>query len=107
MSDHDNLPVMVWEGKSSVLRARTLIMRREPLILEMSKSFGIDVDAGECGCRTVDNGRHFLGCDPKCTLSLLADTNHLPALASLGDAAEQAGLLVDLDRALARIIIYN
>ena len=107
MRSYDNLPVMAWDGKNSALRARAQIMHGEPLILEMGSGFGISMGAGECGCSTVDEGNHFMGCDPKCTLAMLADANHLPLLAKVGEAAGQAGLLVDLDRTRSRIIIYD
>lgn len=107
MRNFDNLPVMAWDGENSALRARTQIMHEEPLILEMGTGFDITVDADACKCQTADDGKNFMGCDPKCTLSLLADANHLPALAKVGEVAEQAGMQVALDRTRSRIIIYD
>lgn len=107
MRNYNNLPVMAWSVENSALRARAQILHGEPLILEMGNDFDIHVDARDCGCQTVDEGKHFLRCDPKRTLSLLADANHLPALAQVGEAAEKASLLVDLDLEKSRIIIYD
>lgn len=107
MRNFDNLPVMAWDGENSALRARAQIMHEEPVILEMGSGFDITVDAGACKCQTVEDGKHFVGCDAKCTLSLLADVNHLPALAKIGEVAKQAGMLVALDRTRSRIIIYD
>lgn len=107
MRNFDNLPVMAWDRANSDLRARVQIMHEEPLILEMGSNFDIDVNAEACKCQTVDDGNHFIDCDPKCTLSLLADVNHLPALVKVGEAAEEVGMLVALDRARSRIIIYD
>lgn len=107
MRNHNFLPVIAWDGKNSAVRARAQILHGEPLILEMGSDFGISVEAGECGCHTVDEGKHFMGCDPKCTLALLADINRQPLLAKVGEAAKEAGLLVDLDRTHSRIIIYD
>ncbi|MFA7240596.1 MAG: hypothetical protein WC091_10815 [Sulfuricellaceae bacterium] len=105
MRNFDNFPVIAWDGKNSALRARAQVMHGEPLILEMGSGFDIGVDAGDCGCRASDE--YYMGCDPKCTLSLLAEINHLPALAKVGEAAQQAGLLVDVDGTRSRIIIYD
>lgn len=107
MRNFDNLPVMAWGSENSALRARVQIMHEEPLILEMASDFDINVDAIACKCQKGDDGMHFMGCDPKCTLSLLADANHLPALAKVGEVAEQVGMLVALDPARSRIIIYD
>lgn len=107
MRNFDNLPVMAWDRENSALRARVQIMHEEPLILEMGSSFDINVDAEACKCQTVDDGNHFIDCDPKCTLSQLADANHLPALAKVGEVAEEVGMLVALDRTRSRIIIYD
>jgi len=107
MRNFDNLPVMAWDSQDSALRARAQIMHEEPLILEMGSGFDIAVDDEACKCQSIDDGKHFIGCDPKSTLSLLADANHLPALAKVGEVAEQAGMLVALDRTRSRIIIYE
>ena len=107
MRNYNNLPVMAWDVENSALRARAQILHGEPLILEMGDGFDINVDASDCGCQTVDKGKHLGGCAPKRTLYLLAEANHLPALAEVGEAAEQAGLLVDLDMKSSRIIIYD
>lgn len=107
MRNFDNLPVMAWDSENSALRARVQIMHEEPLILEMGSGFNLTVNADACKCQTLDDENHFMGCDPKCTLSLLADANHLPALAKLGEVAEEAGMLVALDRIRSRIIIYE
>lgn len=107
MRDFGNVPVIAWDGSNSAMHARAQIFHAEPLILEMDSSFGINMEAGECGCRTIDEGDHYLGCSPKCTLSQLASDNRQPALVRVGEAAEQAGMLVDLDRTRARIIIYS
>ena len=107
MRNLDNFPVMAWDGKNSALRARAQVMHREPLILEMGSNFGINVDVGDCGCSSVDNGKNFLGCDPKCTLSLLAETNHQPLLVQVGEAAMDSGMLVNLDKTRSRIIFYD
>ena len=107
MRNNDNLPVMLWDGESSAMYARAQIMHGEPLILEMGSDFAINLAAGACGCQVIDEGKHFLGCDPKCVLSQLAADNHLPALATVGEAAAQADLQVDLDCARSRIIIYD
>ncbi|MBS4095497.1 MAG: hypothetical protein KGZ83_01495 [Sulfuricella sp.] len=108
MRDYGNMPVMTWEGsKNSVVKARAQIMHGEPLIMEMGADFGIGVDAKACGCRIIDEGKRLLGCEPRCTLSQLAGANGQPALAIVGEAAAQAGLLVDLDLVRPRIIIYD
>lgn len=107
MRNYDNMPVMTWEGKNSAFKARAQVMHGEPLIMEMGAGFGIVVDPATCGCRVVDEGKRLLGCEPRSTLTHLAGANRQPALESVGEAAAQAGLLVDLDLVRSRIILYD
>lgn len=107
MRNYDNMPSLAWGGKDSLLKAKAQIMHGAPLVLDMGSGFDISVDAGACGCRVIDEGKRYLGCDAKNTLALLAGINHQPNLASVGEAAERAGLVVDLDLAKSRIVIYD
>jgi len=108
MRNNDNLPVMNWDGDNSALHARVQILNGEPLILAMGGGFVINMTTGaSCGCRSVDEGKHFVDCDPQCVLTKLAGDNNLPALATLGAAVAQAGMLIDLEPARSHIIIYD
>lgn len=107
MRNYDNMPVLKWGATDAVLRARAQIRQSEPLILEMGAGFSIDMDAGACGCKVVDEGKRYLGCNAQSTLARLADINNQPELARVGEAAERSGQVVDLDLARARIVIYD
>lgn len=107
MRNYDNMPHMKWGAKDGLLKAKAQILHGEPLVLEMGAGFSIDMDAGACGCKVVDEGKRYLGCNAQSTLARLADINDQPELARVGEAAEKSGQVVDLDLARARIVIYD
>lgn len=107
MRDYDNMPVLRWEGKGSAAKAKAQILHEEPIVLQMDDSFDMQLDVEEGACQRDRSSGRLHDCAPEPIISALAQINHLPALAEVGSVAAKAGLVVDLDPALHRIIVHD
>jgi len=107
MRDYSNMPIMKWEGASSVKKAMAQVHHAEPVIIEMPEEFVMALDADTCGCKVTDDPHLHIDCSVTDTLKTLANENQLPELAELAEVAKEACQVVDIDTNKRRIIIHD
>ena len=107
MRDYGNLPVLHWDGAISAKKASLQIHHAEPLVLQMPESFRMDIDALSYDCKLGKTTESHIDCQASALLKTLAEQNEVPELASLGNAAEDAGQVVDIDTRSHRIIFHD
>lgn len=107
MRDYGNIPVLKWEGAMSAKKATFQIHHAEPLILQMPEDFRMGIDAPSYGCKLGKTSESHIDCNAATLLKTLAKQNELPELASLGDVAEEAGQVVDIDTESRRLIFHD
>jgi len=107
MRDYSNMPVLEWEGEISTKKALAQVHHAEPVILQMPEDFMMGIDSLACGCKTGDSPEHHVDCHAEDTLKTLAEENHLPELARLGEMAHEAAQVVDVLTDSRRIVIHD
>lgn len=107
MRDYGNIPVLRWEGAISAKKASLQIHHAEPLVLQMQENFKMDIDAPSYDCKLGKTTESHIDCRASTLLKALAEQNEVPELAILGDAAEEAGQVVDIDTSSHRIIFHD
>ncbi|VAW72807.1 hypothetical protein MNBD_GAMMA14-1043 [hydrothermal vent metagenome] len=106
MRDYGNIPKIDWQDdKPTQVRIKAQLLHEEPLVLQLPDGFQLDLDTQACGC---EGGPDMsLGCQPQAVFTALAEANNLPALVEIGEKAEEAGQVVDVDRSGQRLIIHD
>ncbi len=107
MRDYSNMPVLEWEGEISAKKAMAQVHHAEPVILQMPRDFRLGIDAVACGCKPGETAEQHVDCHAEETLKFLAEENHVPALARLGEVAHEAGQVVDVLLDAWQIVIHD
>jgi len=106
MRDYSNMPILEWrDDKATIAKIRTQLVREEPVILTMPAGFDFSLDAAACDCREESGLLTY--CKANTALSNLAEQNNIPALKEIGDAADNAGLTVDIDVGEGHLVIHD
>jgi len=106
MRDYSNMPKLQWhDDTATIAKIKTQLMREEPVILIMPAGFDFSLDAAACDCREESGLLTY--CQANTALSSLAEQNDIPALQEIGDAADNAGLTVDIDAGEGRLVIHD
>jgi len=106
MGDYSNMPKLEWsDDKPTIAKIKTQLMREEPVILIMPAGFDFSLDTATCDCREESGLLTY--CQANTALSSLAKLNNATALQEIGDAADTAGLIVDIDVGEGRLIIHD
>lgn len=106
MRDYSNIPKLEWsDDKATLAKIKTQVMREEPLILVMPAGFDFSLDATACDCREESGLLTY--CEANKAFSTLAKQNNFLGLQEIGDAANTAGLTVDIDPAEGYLVIHD
>ena len=90
------MPKLEWHDDNATLaKIKTQVMHGELIILVMPTSFDFSLDLAACDCREESGLLTY--CQPTITLTILAKQNDVLALQDIANAADNAGLTVDID----------
>jgi hypothetical protein len=106
MRDYSNIPKLEWnDDKASLAKIKTQVMREEPVILVMPAGFDFSLDATACDCREESGLLTY--CEANKALSILAKQNNFLDLQEIGNAANTAGLTVDVNPTEGYLVIHD
>ncbi|HKK04952.1 MAG TPA: hypothetical protein VKA50_03795 [Gammaproteobacteria bacterium] len=106
MRDYGNMPKLEWrDDKSTLAKIKAQVMREEPVILVMPAGFDFSLDATACDGH--EESGLLIDCKANRALSMLAEHNDAPNLQGIGNAANSAGLLVDINPAEGYLVIHD
>ena len=106
MRDYGNIPKLQWhDDEATLAKIKTQVMREEPVILVMPAGFDFSLDAATCDCREESGLLTY--CEANKALSILAKQNDVPVLQEIGNAANTAGLTVDINPTAGYLVIHD
>jgi len=106
MRDYSNMPKLEWrDDKATLAKIKTQVMREEPVILVMPAGFDFDLDATACDGH--EESGSLIDCKANRALSILAEQNDAPDLQEIGNAANAAGLTVDINPTEGYLVIHD
>jgi len=106
MRDYNNMPKLEWrDDTATIAEIKAQLVREEPVILTMPTGFNFSLDAAACDCREESGLLTY--CQVNTALSSLAEQNNIPTLKEIGDAADNAGLTVDIDAGEGCLILHD
>lgn len=107
MRNYDNMPVLEWQDGANVAKAKTQILRQEPVVLKMPPDFDWSLQTDEFECKRDDDSGILYDCLGGDLLRQLAERNELPGLTEIADACVQSSSRVDLDAEGSRIVVHD
>ena len=107
MRDYGNMPELPWTDAQAMEKAQLQIKRLEPLILILPDTADLRIDGERFECREHKEDGLMVTCDPRATLSELAQRNGIPQLAELGEYINKYDMTVDIDPTHHRIVIHT
>jgi hypothetical protein len=106
MRDYSNMPKLKWnDDKATLAKIKNQVMREEPVILVMPTGFDFSLDATACDCREESGSLTY--CEANKALSILAKQNNYLNLQEVGNAANSAGLTVDINPTEGYLVIHD
>ena len=107
MRDYGNMPELSWTETQAMEKAQLQIKRLEPLILILPDTADLRIDGEQFNCREHQEDGLVVTCDPRATMTELAQRNGIPQLAELGEYIDKYDMTVDIDPGRHRIIVHT
>lgn len=107
MRDYSSTPILDWQTRGSLNKARFQILHQEPVALQMPEDFDMGLSTEDLGSNVNEKDGVVYNCDGTTAMQLLAVKNRSQDLDALAKACHAASFRVDIDTAQHRFIFHD